>query len=276
LAKLSCLFARAAAVPLAAWRKLPKRRKGWSSLHAPSELHRLLPVPRPAVLLWHARRWFVQRPFIVKGRQRRYADFVVLCGVLPEHRIVDVGSGQSDTLARFNNQNRIVALDLFAQDKQIAPNVTFVQGDATAMPFADGEFDIAFCNSVIEHLAPPAQRALASEIRRVARGYWVQTPNRYFPIEPHQLIPCYQFLPRRIRRSIDYRLTAGYTEMMVSRDLLSLFPDAELYEERVGGLVKSFAVYRPSNRSDWQDRNQSRSEFRQSFAEPSQLPTNDS
>jgi SAM-dependent methyltransferase len=130
-------------------------------------------VQRPSVLLWHARRWFVQR---------RYADFVVLCGLLPEHRIVDVGSGQNDTLARFNKQNRIVTLDLFAQDKQIAPNVTFMQGDATAMPFADGEFDIAFSNSLIEHLAPPAQRALAIEIRRVARGYWVQTPNRYCPI----------------------------------------------------------------------------------------------
>ena len=45
------------------------------------------------VLLYRARRWLVQRPLIVKGRQRRYADFVVRCGILPEHSIVDVGSG---------------------------------------------------------------------------------------------------------------------------------------------------------------------------------------
>src|ERR1700733_1796081 len=204
---------------------------------------------RPRVLLYRARRWLVQRPFIVEGRQRRYADFVVRCGLLPEYSIVDVGSGPegvSGTLGRFNDQNRIVALDLFARDAQTAPNVTFVVGDATSMPFADREFDIAFCNSLIEHLPPPAQRALADEIRRVARGYWVQTPNRYFPIEPHQLIVGYQFLPRRIRRSLARRLggTGGSAELLTRRDLLALFPGAELYEERVAGLVKSFAAYR--------------------------------
>jgi SAM-dependent methyltransferase len=206
-------------------------------------------MERPRVLLFHARRWLVQRPFIVKKRQRRYADFVALCGLLPEHSIVDVGSGPegvSGTLGRFNDQNRIVALDLFARDPQTATNITFVQGDATSMPFVDREFDIAFCNSLIEHLPPPAQRDLASEIRRVARGYWVQTPNRYFPIEPHQFIAGYQFLPRRIRRPLDRRLggAGGYAELMTRRDLLALFPDAELYEERVAGLVKSFAAYR--------------------------------
>jgi Methyltransferase domain len=160
---------------------------------------------------------------------------------------VDVGSGDSGTLARFNDKNRIVAIDKRALDRQIGPNVMFVQGDATAMPFADGEFNIAFCNSLIEHLPPTAQRALASEIRRVAGGYWVQTPNRYFPIEPHHLIPGYQFLPRWIRRAIDGRLMGGaYTELMTRRDLLALFPGAQLYEERVAGLVKSFAAYRPT------------------------------
>jgi hypothetical protein len=80
----------------------------------------------------------------------------------------------------------------------------------------------------------------------VARGYWVQTPNRYFPIEPHQLIPGYQFLPRRIRRPLDRRLggAGGYAELMTRGDLLALFPDAKIYEERVAGLVKSFAAYR--------------------------------
>lgn len=123
------------------------------------------------------------------------------------------------------------------------PNVKFVQGDATSMPFDDSEFDIAFCNSLIEHLPPKQQYMLAHEIRRVAAGYWVQTPNRYFPVEPHLLIPLYQFLPTRVRRFIDARYAGGYTELLSRQDLEALFPEASIYEERVGSLVKSFAAY---------------------------------
>ena len=109
------------------------------------------------MLLYRARRWLVQRPFIVKGRQRRYTDFVMLGGLLPEHSIVDVGSGPegvSGTLGRFNDQNRIVALDLFARDSQTAPNVTFVLGDATSMPFADREFGRCLPNTISPVCSP--------------------------------------------------------------------------------------------------------------------------
>jgi SAM-dependent methyltransferase len=198
-------------------------------------------------LLWQVRKWLVQRPFLVKARRRRYDDFVALVGLQPEYRILDAGSGGgavSGTLGRFNPTNPIVALDLISRDTPEAVNVTFVQGDATAMPFADHEFDVAFCNSLIEHLTPDGQDALAREIRRVAASYWVQTPNRHFPIEPHQLIPGYQFLPRAVRRPLDRRLTGGgYTELLTRSQLQALFPEAQIYEERACGTVKSFAAY---------------------------------
>ena len=68
------------------------------------------------------------------------------------------------------------------------------------LPFADGEFDLAYCTSVIEHVPRGAPAAFAAELRRVARGWYVQTPARSFPIEPHSLLPGAQWLPAALRR----------------------------------------------------------------------------
>ena len=65
------------------------------------------------------------------------------------------------------------------------------------LPFADGEFDLAYCNSVIEHVPRERRAAFAAELRRVARGWYVQTPARSFPIEPHSLLPGAHWLPAR-------------------------------------------------------------------------------
>ena len=69
-------------------------------------------------------------------------------------------------------------------------NVEYVLGDGKSVPYADGEFDICFSNSTIEHLSRlELQHRFANEVRRVARGVWLQTPARRFPFEPHWLSP---------------------------------------------------------------------------------------
>ena len=77
----------------------------------------------------------------------------------------------------------------------------FVQADATRrLPFEDGEFDLAYSNSLIEHLPPAARSAFAAEVKRIARRWWVQTPAFGFPVEPHALLPAAHWLPPKIRR----------------------------------------------------------------------------
>jgi hypothetical protein len=78
----------------------------------------------------------------------------------------------------------------------LGAHYTLVQGSGTKLDFADHSFDIAFSNSVIEHVGSfDAQRAFAEELRWVGRQLWVQTPARSFFFEPHLLAPFIHFLP---------------------------------------------------------------------------------
>ncbi len=190
-----------------------------------------------------------------RWREQRYELFEKLCRLRPEDRIVDVGAGWGAALERFNRTNPIVAVDLKPDASSpwlSQPNVSVATADGTELPFADREFDVAFSNSVVEHVPRALQPAFAAEIRRVAERYYVQTPNKWFPIEPHYQLPLFQFLPERARRALNARYTLGWQAkgeweeitLLSARDLRRLFPDAEIHRERVLGLTKSLIAVR--------------------------------
>jgi Methyltransferase domain len=113
--------------------------------------------------------------------------------------------------------------------------VKSIRADGCALPFRTNSFDWVFSNAVIEHVGNlMRQRRFADEIRRVAaRGYFVATPNRHFPIEPHTLLPFYQFLPVAMQRRL-VRLSPGYmrepypVNLLSCSDMQFLFPEARV------------------------------------------------
>jgi len=173
------------------------------------------------------------------ARRRRYTTFVRTLDVRPEDRILDVGCGRLGLLA-LGPGHRIVGLD--ARPQPGYPG-ELVIGDARAMPFADGEFDVAYCNSLLEHVRPVDRPLVAAEIRRVARRWFVQTPNLWFPFEPHVLLPGYQFLPASMQGRLSGLAASGgaheWTRLLDARALARLFPDGRILRERVGPLTKS-------------------------------------
>jgi len=131
--------------------------------------------------------------------------------------------------------------------------VRVVVGDARELPYDDRSFDVCFSNSVLQYMIGEDRNRYAEEIRRVADRYWVQAPYRFFPVDPHYLVPGIQFLPERVQQWLNSRVTLGWrakgswtpTLMPSVRELRMLFPDGIVKRERFFGLTKSLMVYRP-------------------------------
>ena len=120
------------------------------------------------------------------------------------------------------------------------PQVETVTADGRELPFADGAFDVAFSNAVVEHVGGREdQRRFVHELCRVARRAFVSTPNRWFPIETHTLVPFVHWLPRRPRERIFSALRRERwrgVELLGARELLGLFPETvetRLLEARI-------------------------------------------
>jgi SAM-dependent methyltransferase len=200
------------------------------------------------------RKWALRSKTVRGWREARYRRFVELCAVRAGERILDVGAGNGGALERFNANNPIIAIDLSPGTGPWLDqsNVEVVVGDGTNLPFTDREFPLVFSSSVIEHVPRSLQQRFADEIRRVGERYFVQTPNRYFPIEPHYQLPFFQFLPESLRRSLNRRFTLGWRErghwedvnLLSAGDLRRLFPDAEIHRERILGITKSLMAVR--------------------------------
>jgi hypothetical protein len=200
--------------------------------------------------------------FSHRMRSRRFAHFEQRARALGTRlRIIDLGGTTRYWQNRQWSDRPDVTITLINPEPQaqLFENIIPVIGDACNVDYEDRSFDIAFSNSVIEHLGTfQRQLMMARQVRRLARAYWVQTPNRRFPIEPHFLVPGWQWLPERARVEAVRRWRVGQRgphpdpdvarEMVTEirllnwRELQRLFPGAQLVAERLGGLVKSWTV----------------------------------
>jgi SAM-dependent methyltransferase len=187
-------------------------------------------------------------PLAARARARRHAQFFALTALQPGARVLDLGCGRVG-LRALEPQLDITGVDLQPRPDYPGP---FVQADAAdGLPFADAEFDLVYCSSVIEHVPPARREAFAAELRRVGRGFYVQTPAYSFPLEPHALLPFAHWLPVSLRRPYWRLGAAGQWEqisLLRRREIERLF-GAPALPERLGPLVKSWVCVRPVARA---------------------------
>ena len=224
----------------------------------------------------------VVRHFRTASRLKRCALFHALFDVNEESRILDLGGANGSYVAALLAGTSVQPANVYVADIdheaiQVAasrfgytPVLLTESGD---LPFPDSYFDVVLCSSVLEHVTVPKrdiwrersgsnfsrraraqQRKFAGELCRVAVGYFVQVPNRWFPIETHTWLPFVGYLPRSLQcRIIEVSNRFWIKETIpdfylpTAGDMREYFPAAELRREKLFGVTKSLiAVKRPS------------------------------
>ena len=196
-------------------------------------------------------------------RRQRIELFIRLFKPDATTRILDVGGFPSDWEGVVPIESQITLLNPDQKPAAQPWPKRYVEelGDGCALRFADKSFDIAYSNSVIEHLHTlENQRRFAAEIRRVGKQVFVQTPNRWFPIEPHFVTGFVHFFPAGLARkllpvfsfrglcrsgdNINLKKLAAELRLLSFREVKELFPDCEIHREKWFGLTKSFIAVR--------------------------------
>jgi SAM-dependent methyltransferase len=149
----------------------------------------------------------------LRSRRRKLALFMELMAPDATTTVLDVGvdevssgdaGGESGCTThnfleeRYPWPERLTALGLHDghRFRERYPRIAYVQGDACALPFADGSFDVVHSNAVIEHVGGrERQQAFVREALRVGRRVFLTTPNRWFPVEVHTRLPLVHLLP---------------------------------------------------------------------------------
>ncbi len=220
-------------------------------------------------------------PAMASFRKRRLAALVAAYPDLANYRVLDVGGRPGiwnllkehygvapKELVLLNIADDVERFD--AGDGGVCdgggnPNAVAyeaVVGDGCDIPFPDNSFDLTFSNSVIEHVGDEASTLkFAQECRRVGRQVYIQTPNHWFPMEPHFVTLFIHWLPRSLYRrvafmSLYYALFSWRSATMKNTfyeefdsirllrrsQLKRLFPSKRISREQVLGLTKSFII----------------------------------
>ncbi|CAN1211225.1 Class I SAM-dependent methyltransferase [Tumidithrix helvetica PCC 7403] len=201
-------------------------------------------------------------------RRQRFDIFMEMLKDLPRPvKILDIGGSQGywEMMADrtlLDREFQITLLNIENQPVSIA-SFTAAIGDGRAMPeFSDKQFDIVFSNSTIEHVGSfEDQKRMADEVRRVGKRYYIQTPNLFFPIEPHFVFPLFQFLPIAFRAWLLQNFNLGWyakvpdyqkalcevkgIRLLNRAEFKQLFPEATIFQEKFYGMVKSFVAHAP-------------------------------
>jgi Methyltransferase domain len=147
------------------------------------------------------------------ARRRMYQRFIRNSAIQPDETLLDVGvtSDQSYEASNYleawypiKDKITAVGLDDAAFLESLYPGLTYRRANGTDLPFADGSFDVAHSSAVLEHVGSEAnQRRFIEELARVTRrAVFITTPNRWFPVEFHTVLPLVHWLPKRAFRKL--------------------------------------------------------------------------
>ncbi|MBS2007171.1 MAG: methyltransferase domain-containing protein [Cyanobacteria bacterium SZAS TMP-1] len=204
--------------------------------------------------------YFVER-ISSRVRGKIYKSFNELVRPTAETTILDVGvtcNRRADSNffeARYPYSNKITAVGLEDASflEEMYPGLRYLKADAQELPFADNAFDVAVSWAVIEHVGSrEKQRSFLAEISRVSKAIFITTPNRWYPVEFHTVLPLLHWLPPETFRSIltkigkDYFAQEENLNLLDEKEFFSLLPSnmrPRAVHARLFGPVSNLVLY---------------------------------
>ena len=198
-----------------------------------------------------------------KFRQKRMEYFCnLLQNIKTPIKILDLGGTEDlwEQIDFHNNSKYDITLLNLTYNEVSYSNIKSVVGDATNLKqYHENEFDLIFSNSVIEHLYTKTnQLKMSSEILRVGKYHYCQTPNKHFLVEPHYILPFMQFLPKKLQYNIltktrlsrlkkwDEEFALKYTSeirLITYKEMQNFFPHSTIWKEKIFIFSKSFVAH---------------------------------
>jgi hypothetical protein len=192
-------------------------------------------------------------------RAKRWLELNRRLPQLSDMKVLDLGGTSESWSLSPARPAELVLLNL--RPSRPDDSVREIVGDACDLPpsLVGEQFDLVYSNSVIEHVGGHLARSkFAENVHRLAPNHWIQTPYRYFPIEPHWIFPVFQYLPTRAQLAIAKRWRLGHKEprdrlsetleQVMNVELLDrtsfahYFPHSNIFFEKVAGLPKSLVA----------------------------------
>jgi SAM-dependent methyltransferase len=182
---------------------------------------------------------------------------VVDVGVTPDEKLVD--SNAFEQFYPYKDRITATSFEDATSLEKAYPGLRFVQTSGKDLPFPDGAFDLAFSSAVLEHVGDrEAQREFIREVMRVADGFYIAVPNRWFPLELHTFLPLIHWLPKKLHRAILRRLGQDFwareenLNLVGAGEMRSLFPpevQVRIYRQRLLGMTSNIVAYGRSVRT---------------------------
>jgi ubiquinone/menaquinone biosynthesis C-methylase UbiE len=180
--------------------------------------------------------------------------FIFLFQINKSTKIIDIGGTPINWQYIEANPN-LLLVNIF-MPKVLNKKFKYLVADGKQLPFVNQAFDIAYSNSVIEHLCDfEEQLKFADEVQRIGKKYYVQTPNKYFPVEPHYITPFIHFFPKSVQKKLlryfsiwglitkpskeSIEKIVNEINLLGPKEMKKLFPDSKVIFERFLLMTKS-------------------------------------
>ena len=149
----------------------------------------------------------------LNARNQFFNLFLVNNNYSENKSVIDIGSTpslekeQNTFLQKVKDNPNVTCLsnqDCKILQKKYKNIKKVIIGDAKNTMLENNSFDIVHSNATIEHVGSFEEQVLfVKEMFRISKeSIFIQTPNRFYPIDFHTILPFVHWLPKKIHRKI--------------------------------------------------------------------------